>query len=426
MNQLGIALITIIGILVLTLPRQMVFIPFLMAICYITFEQQLIIFNLNFTPIRILIFLAWIRVILRGEICEIKLNTIDKAVILWLVISFITYTLLWQTSEALIYQLGQTYNAGGLYFLFRILIRNIGESENLIKISAIIILPLSIMMIFELFSGRNIFSIFGGVAETSWIRGGSVRAQGPFLYAGLAGTFGAIMMPFYAALWFNDHAKVNAIFGFIAATIITIVSHSSGPLMAYCAGIVGLMIWPFHNRMRIIRYIILFTLILLHIVMKAPVWFVLARMGQLVGGDAFHRSALIDAAIKHFNEWWLFGTKDTTGWGLSLLQDGDRYFADITNQFIRVGVNGGILSMILFIIIIIMCFRQIGISLRLNERQPFGMRIILWSLGVSLFVNVIAFFSVSYFDQIFIAWFMLLAMISSTCIQKQNSSDLTI
>jgi O-antigen ligase len=160
--------------------------------------------------------------------------------------------------------------------------------------------------------------------------------------------------------------------------------------------------------------------------MKAPVWFVLARMGQLVGGDAFHRSALIDAAIKHFNEWWLFGTKDTTGWGLSLLQDGDRYFADITNQFIRVGVNGGILSMILFIIIIIMCFRQIGISLRLNERQPFGMRIILWSLGVSLFVNVIAFFSVSYFDQIFIAWFMLLAMISSTCIQKQNSSDLTI
>jgi hypothetical protein len=419
MNPLGIAFLIIVGLLILVLPRRLVFMPFIIAACYITMGQQLVILGFHFFPLRVFILIAWIRLIARGEIRGLKLNSIDKAVIWWLVICFIANTLLWQTSEALIYRLGLTYNAAGLYFLFRILIRDIGEIEKIIKISAIIILPLSIIMIFELFSGRNIFSIFGGVYETSWVRNGSVRAQGPFRYTGLAGTFGAIIMPFYAALWFKDKARFNAIVGFVAATIITIASHSSGPLMAYCAGIVGLMMWPFHKSMRMLRYAILFSLISLHMMMKAPVWFIFARVGDLVGGDAYHRSAIIDAAIRRFNEWWLLGTKNTSDWMPYALQSGtDNYFADITNQFLVEGITGGFLTMLLFITIIILCFRQIGISLRLNENQPFSVRIILWSLGVSLLVNVVAFFSVSYFDQIIVFWYILLAMIATLSVPK--------
>lgn len=421
LNLLGLCFILIVGILVLFLPPRLVFIPFIITACYITIGQQLVILGFHFHAIRIFILLAWIRLIVRGEIRGLKLNSIDKAVIWWLVISFIANTLLWQTSEALVYRIGQTYNAAGLYFLFRILIRDIGEIEKIIKISAIIILPLSIIMIFELFSGRNIFSIFGGVPEISWVRDGGVRAQGPFMYAGLAGTMGAVLMPLYVSLWYSDKARFNAIVGFVAATMITIASHSSGPLLAYCAGIVGLIMWPFHNRMRMVQYAILFTLISLHLVMKAPIWFLIARMGGLVGGDAYHRSAIIDAAVKHFNEWWLIGTTDTAAWMPYLLQSApDKYFADITNQYISVGINGGLASMLLFIIIIILCFREIGISLRLNENQPFSVRIILWSLGASLFVHVVGFFSVSYFDQTIVFWYLLLAMISAFSMQRQQ------
>lgn len=421
LNLLGFCFILIVGFLILFLPRRLVFIPFIITACYITIGQQLVILGFHFTAIRIFILLAWIRLIARGEIRGLKLNSIDKAVIWWLVISFIANTLLWQTSEALTFRLGLTYNAAGLYFLFRIVIRDIGEIENIIKLSAIIIIPLSIIMIFELFSGRNIFSAFGGVPEISWIRDGSVRAQGPFRYAGLAGTVGAVLMPLYVSLWFSDRAKFYSIVGFAAATMITIASHSSGPLMAYCAGIVGLIMWPFHNRMRMVQYTILFTVISLHMVMKAPVWFLMARMGDLIGGDAYHRSAIIDAAVNRFNEWWLLGTKDTSGWMPYALQSTpDNYFADITNQFILEGINGGFLSMLLFITIIILCFREIGISLRLNENQPFSVRIILWSLGASLFVHVVGFFSVSYFDQIIVFWYMLLAMISALSMQRQQ------
>jgi hypothetical protein len=170
-----------------------------------------------------------------------------------------------------------------------------------------------------------------------------------------------------------------------------------------------------------VQYAILFTLISLHLVMKAPIWFLIARMGGLVGGDAYHRSAIIDAAVKHFNEWWLIGTTDTAAWMPYLLQSApDKYFADITNQYISVGINGGLASMLLFIIIIILCFREIGISLRLNENQPFSVRIILWSLGASLFVHVVGFFSVSYFDQTIVFWYLLLAMISAFSMQRQQ------
>lgn len=406
------------GFLVLFLPRRLVFIPFIITACYVTIGQSISILGFNFYILRILIFIAWIRLISRGEARELRLNLIDKVFVWWLVVSFtasvIAHMFIWQTPEALSFRIGHIYNAAGLYFLFRILIRNISEIEKIIKTSAIIIFPLSIIMIFEIYSGRNIFSLFGGVPELSWIRDGAVRAQGPFRYAGSAGTAGAVLMPLFVSLWYSDKYRFHAIFGFSAATMITVASHSSGPLLAYCAGIVGLIIWPFHNRMRMVQYTILFTTIALHMVMKAPVWFLIERVGGLIGGDAYHRSAIIDAAVKHFNEWWLIGTNETADWLAYSLQDKPgQFFADLTNQYVAEGVNGGLASLLLFVGVIALCFREIGISLRIYGNQTFSKRIILWSLGASLFVNVVTFISASYFDQIIVFWYLLLAMISS-------------
>lgn len=421
LNLLGLCFILTVGLLVLTLPRRFAFIPIIITTCYITYGQQLNILGFNFTALRLVILVAWIRLLARGEIRAIQLNSIDKVFIWWLVISLIANMLLWQSSEALVNNFGRIYNAVGLYFLFRVLIRDISEIENLIKISAIIILPLSLIMIFEKFSGTNIFSLFGGVDEISWVRSGSVRAQGPFRFAGLAGTVGAVLMPLYVALWFSERAKFYAFIGVAAATIITIASHSSGPLIAYCVGIVALIMWPFHDYMRMIRYSILFTLLSLHMIMKAPVWALIARLGGVTGGTAYHRAAIIDAAINHFNEWWLIGTRDTGHW-LALSAQNFKFghdSADITNNYVSEGINGGLVSMFLFIIIIILCFREIGISLRVNKDQPFSIRIIIWSLGVSLLVHVCSFMSVIYFDQTIGFWYLSLAMISALSISEQ-------
>jgi hypothetical protein len=146
--------------------------------------------------------------------------------------------------------------------------------------------------------------------------------------------------------------------------------------------------------------------------MKAPVWFLMARMGDIVGGGGWHRAAIIDQAIAHVGDWWLLGTSNTGDWMATTLAFSPNS-ADITNQFVSEGLMGGLLTMILFIFVIVRCFRMIGLSLKSMEESPFAEQIIVWSLGASLLAHVMAFMSVSYFDQIIVFWYLLLAMISA-------------
>ena len=146
--------------------------------------------------------------------------------------------------------------------------------------------------------------------------------------------------------------------------------------------------------------------------MKAPVWFLISHLGDLIGGGGWYRSALIDAAIRHFDEWWLIGTGYTAHWmptGLYL----DPKSADITNYFIAQGVNGGLLSLILFIWLIVKCFKTVGVAVRNKAIFSIPERLMIWSLGCTVLGHVASFFSVSYFDQITIFWFLIIAMISA-------------
>jgi hypothetical protein len=49
--------------------------------------------------------------------------------------------------------------------------------------------------------------------------------------------------------------------------------------------------------------------------MKAPVWFLIARIDLAGGSSGYHRAMLIDTFLRHFGDWWLLGTKDAFSWG---------------------------------------------------------------------------------------------------------------
>jgi len=401
------------GIITLLLPRRYAFVPIIVAACYMTLGQKIIIETADFTMLRIIIFFCWIRVIIRGELSSIKFNAIDKTLILYIITAIITGTLLWNTTEHLINRLGLAYTAMGTYFFFRIVIRDFYDINLLLKTLAIIIVPLACLMLIEKTTGRNLFYVFGGVPMFSLVREGSVRCQGPFAHSILAGTLGATLIPFFIAMWLkNEGTKALAITGFMAATIIALTPRSSGPAMAYLFAIIGMLMWRFREHMRAIRWGILFSLLALHMVMKAPVWYLIARLGHLIGGSGWHRAELIDTAIRHFGEWWLLGTTYTRHWmptGVSWSPDQ----ADITNQFIQVGVTGGMITLILFTTVIVLCFRDIGQTLKAAKDEPFAIRIILWAMGAALLAHIVSFVSVSYFDQIIVFWYLLLAMIST-------------
>jgi hypothetical protein len=114
-----------------------------------TMGQRVLIGGLNFTMIRILLLFGWARLILRGEFRSIKLNRIDKALLWWTLSSMVTYLLLWQTFDAFKDKLGLAYNAVGLYFLFRFLVRDLDEAVHVFKITAILLVPLVGSMLME-------------------------------------------------------------------------------------------------------------------------------------------------------------------------------------------------------------------------------------------------------------------------------------
>ncbi len=408
-----------LGFLLLVLPRRYALAPLLVGGCYMTLGQVLIIGGLHFYLIRILIFFGFIRIFAKKEIFSIKLNSIDKVLIAWVMVSSLLIPLFGGTNIEITERLGGAYNTLGIYIFVRALVRDLDDVVYNIKILGIIIIPLAVLFAVEHMTGKNPFSALGGVPVLSEIRDGRIRCQGPFRHSILAGTFGATALPLFVGLWlYNARNRLLVGGAILAATAIVAFSASSGPLLAYMLSIVGLFCWIFRSHMKKIRWGLVILLLALQVVMKAPVWFVISRLSDVVGGGGWYRSALIDAAVRHFNEWWLFGTGYTASWmptGLAF----ESSSADMTNQFIAQGVSGGILSMGLFIWLIVECFKITGKSVRNETRFTLPERLMIWSMGCAIFGHVASFFSVSYFDQIIIFWYMIIAMIAALVHDKK-------
>jgi len=421
-NLIGFLFIAVMGIMILFLPRRFAALPVIMTACYITLGQMVGVGPLHFSMMRIIIFFGCFRVILRKEFQAITFNSIDKIIVLYVFTSAIIYYLLRKDAEAFINSLGFAYNALGLYFIFRAIVRDVSDCYVIFKMLAFVMVPLAFSMVIEKATGRNFFSIFGGVPEFTVVREGRLRCQGAFSHPILAGTLGATSIPFFIALWVKGTGyKFAAIIGLISATIITVTPSSSGPVTAYAVVIIGLFMWRVRDNMRMIRWVALFMLIALHMVMKAPVWALIGRLSEVIGGGGWHRVELIDATISHFNEWWLLGTDYTRHWMPTGVTWSEKH-TDITNYFIAIAIHGGLLSLVLFVASLVYCFKIIGVRMKDIDPADFPLKFTVWCLGVSLFSHIASFISVSYFDQIIVFWYLLLAMIAALPVNSATTN----
>jgi len=403
-HPLALALALTAGFLMLILPRRAAIVPLIFAVVFIPIHERIIIASLDFFILRILVLFGWVRVLIRSEYTDMKLNRIDKLMLLWTVSSVTVYTVLWHTSGAFINRLGISFDIIGVYFLTRFLVRSIEDIVWVAKTLAVSAIPVAAAMLVELQTGRNLFSIFGGVPDYTIVRDGKLRSQGAFAHSITAGSFSASLLPlFVAARNFNGRSLLLYI-GIAAATVITVCTSSSGPALSYLAGVIGIYMWYFRHRMRQIRWGIAVTLIGLHIVMKAPVWALMLKVKIFGASTAYHRYRLFDQFVNRVDEWFLIGVKSTASWGY--------YLFDVTNHYIRIAIDGGMITLVLFLAILTYCFQTIGRAAK-QGILPAGADKVAWSLGAALLVHVISFFGVSYFDQIKVMLYMNLAMIAA-------------
>jgi hypothetical protein len=358
---------------------------------------------------------------MRGERLAGELNGLDRIILIWAIWMLASSYFHKEPTAEVITRLGLVYDALGLYFLLRIFCQSLEDVKNLCRLTAILLVPVAIEMIYEKLTFHNLFAVLGGGAEIPAIREGRIRAQGPFAHAILAGTVGAVCLPLIVSIW-KKHRK-TAVAGFTACAIMIVLCASSGPIFSVFVAIGGLFLWRYHDqvRMRFILWIALIAYIALDVIMKDPAYFLISRIDIIGGSTGWHRARLIQSAIEHLPEWWFSGTDYTRHWmptGVSWSTE----HTDITNHYIGMGVTGGLPLMILFILTIWWGFRYVGELLRLLDKDALEDKFFIWCVSCSLFAHAVTCVSVSYFDNSIIFLYLVLAMISSALITIQNKN----
>ena len=409
----SLIIVACLGFLLVVLPRQYALAPILIGACYLTLGQAIVVSGVHFHLIRVLIAFGLVRLLVRREISSIKLNAIDKVLIAWIIVRTFLYVLVSGDTESFLERLGALYNTVGIYFLVRAVVRSFDDIIFNVKMLGLTIIPLAVPFLVEYTTGRNPFFALGGVPEFTQIREGRLRCQGAFRHPILAGTFGATAIPLLVGLWrYSTDNRLIALGAIGVATFIVFVSSSSGPLLAYLVCLVGLVCWMVKTRIRAIRWGIAILLLALHALMKAPVWYLMSRLGGVVGGGGNYRSALIDASISHFDEWWLIGTEYTSHWMPTGVMSNPK-MADIVNHYIAQGVSGGLLCLILFVWLLVQCFKATGKAILDEDRFSSSERFMIWALGCTVLGHAVSFFSVTYFDQINVFLYLTIGMIAA-------------
>jgi hypothetical protein len=153
--------------------------------------------------------------------------------------------------------------------------------------------------------------------------------------------------------------------------------------------------------------------------MNAPVWYLIARIDLTGGSTGNFRAELITQALAHLDEWWLVGTDYTRHW-MPTGVDWSPYHTDITNYYIKMGVIGGLPLLILFVAILVTAFNLLGRTMTairgLDER---GERI-MWLLGGTLFAHTATFISVTYFDQSYVMFCVLIGILPAITMSEIN------
>jgi hypothetical protein len=390
------------------LPRKYLVVPFLLCAFLIPAGQGVYFAGLHIFVLRIVLVFAWMRLAYEKFTSGAKLisggfTSIDTALTLWAFCHSIAFVLLYREMGAVTNQVSFLWDVFAAYFLLRFLIQDEEDIRRVIKLFAVVAVIVAAGMVNEKLRNQNVFGFLGGIPIVPSFREGAIRAQGPFAISILAGAFGATLLPLFFWLWKDGKSRFLALAGMAGATIITATSASSTPLMAFLAGILAVCLWPVRGWMRPIRWGLVISLVVLNMIMKAPVWFLINHIDLVAGNSGYHRAMLIDQLVRHFSDWWLVGTASSPTWGEDMW--------DTSNTFVQEAILGGLLALIFFIAIISRGFARLGSARKAVEDDP-RKQWPLWFLGAALFAHVIAYFGITYFDHMQIAWFTLLAIIA--------------
>ena len=356
--------------------------------------------GLDFTVLRILIVAGVLRILICGEQRYIKWNKLDLMILTWAFCGALIYIIQWMNTKAIVNRSGVIFDIVGLYWLFRQKIRSWNDVRFVLTLFALSALILSPLVALEWSTGKNPFVNLGRAITK--VRAEHYRCQAAFPHSIMLGLFWTTLVPLFVGLGLTENKRILYWIAVAAAVFIVVASASSTPILVLAVVLLCLSGFKWRQYTSRIGLSLLVLLTALHIIMRAPVWHLLARVNVIGASTGWHRYNLIDKAIEHFDEWMLIGCRNTDHWGFGL--------GDVTNQFILQGVRGGLITLLIFLVMIWLALKTLlTLSLRgKDDKEQF----LIWCLFITIIAHCVAFMGVSYFGQITMLWYMMLAIVA--------------
>ena len=424
MNALGVSVLTSLVAIVLLAPRRLSLLALMGGVLFLPHGQSITAFGLNLFPWRFLELAAFVRVVQRSELPS-QLTRIDHALIWAYVYVTVVYLLRTAFGYGTSADVAVTSNLSkfGLmidvllaYSALRGLITNAADVRWFLVRFLAILVPYVLLLIVERSTGSNPLSLLGTSKIAIWIDddGTRVRCLGSFMHPSLLGTVGASFLLLYLGLCLCRSHRIPAITGVALCVAIVMLANSGGPLTFMMVGMAVWCLWPLRKHLPFISSSILLALVGLALLMNAPVWHLPTKMSALFGGSGWHRSYLMEQGFGNIDKWWLAGMPlDLTSSWFPYLVLGA---ADMTNVYLAFGVDGGLLAIFLFVLLVVRAFRAVAAALSLVRRtNPYSKEneVLLWGLGAVLAGHIVNFMAITYFDQTNFFWLMHIAAISS-------------
>ncbi len=404
-HPLALVVLGILSLWMILSPRRTALLPILIVSVFISPAQRLVVVGLDFTMLRILLLVGFVRIIVRSEVRILRWTRMDTLLVTFVLVTAAILMARVGSTAALINRLGYLYDVFGLYLLFRILLRDWDDLRTVVRCLIWLSIPVAVFFLIERSTGHNMFAIFGGVPEITPIREGKLRCMGAFAHPIIAGVFWAVLMPmFMSEFWRGRGDRMLSILGLVSCIFIIMATNSSTPFAATGLVVAGFCSYPFRRLMNLVLWGSAFMIVCVHFYREGPVWSLLSQLDLVGGSTGYHRYLLIEGAVTTFPQWWLMGAyesvRETAG------------FHDITNQFIFYAVQGGLLSLVLFLCLIICAFRTCWIALW-RAGLTFHQKMMVWGMFVIMGVHSAIFIAVSYFGQGPTVFHMQLAIIAS-------------
>ena len=191
---------------------------------------------------------------------------------------------------------------------------------------------------------------------------------------------------------------------------IVLACASSGPLASVAVFVVVVFMWKWREKLKLLLYGGLALATFYTVTRGRGPWFLMASLDLVGGSTGWHRAALIDQAYKHLDEWWLFGTDNTRHW----MASGVRWnpnMVDLTNYYIHLGVTGGLGLTLSLVAILWASFGMLRERMNVLRQNSDPDEIVIWCVGGALATHAMGFVSISYFDQMYVFFYILVGAI---------------